>query len=249
MSTRKSSSGGAKPAPGAQRPRHAVPIAQAKAKRKGGRDLFGLYFILGGAAFIFLFGAAVWGLRSLNSNAAAALPTATVETVAQVPLPQTDETPLPDFTPPPVPTLPAPDALNSGPFVQSTPVTSVVTDATKLPEPMKLPPQIPQPKIDMSIESVDLGAVKLGDVVTREVTIANPGAHDLVIRSIASDCACVSATVDAATIPSGSRTRMVMTYDSTTEPNTTGRYDHILTIISTDGQEPKKEFLVSVALP
>jgi hypothetical protein len=61
MSTRKSSSGGAKPAPGAQRPRHAVPIAQAKAKRKGGRDLFGLYFILGGAAFIFLFGAACGG--------------------------------------------------------------------------------------------------------------------------------------------------------------------------------------------
>jgi hypothetical protein len=249
MSTRKSPPGGAKPAPGAQRPRRAVPIAQAKAKRKGGRDLFGLYFILGGAAFIFLFGAAVFGLRSLNSNAAATLPTATVETVAQVPLPQTDETPLPNFTPPPSPTLSAPDALNSGPFVQSTPVTSVVTDATTLPEPMKLPPQIPQPKIDMSIESVDLGAVKLGEVVTREVTIANPGAHDLVIRGIASDCACVSAAVDAATIPSGSRTRMVMTYDSTTEPNTTGRYDHILILISTDGQEPKKEFLVSVALP
>src|SRR5689334_18200877 len=68
MSTRKSPPGGAKPAPGAQRPRHAVPIAQSKAKRKGGRDLFGLYFILGGAAFIFLFGAAVWGLRGLNSN-------------------------------------------------------------------------------------------------------------------------------------------------------------------------------------
>jgi uncharacterized protein DUF1573 len=248
MSTRKPAPGGAKPAPGAQRPRHAVPIAQAKTKRKGGRDFFGLYFILGGAVFIFLFGAAVWGLRSLNSQAAQGLPTATVETASQLPLPAVDETPLPNFTPPPSPTLPAPDALNSGPFVESTPVTSVVTDAAKLPEPMKLPPQIPQPKIDMSVESVDLGAVKLGDVITREVTIANPGTHDLYIDNIASDCACVGASIAAQKIPSGSRTHMTVVYDSTLEPNPAGRYDHTLTIFSTDGQEPEKEFLLSVAL-
>ena len=44
--------GGAKP--GA--PRRSSTVAQARPVRRKGRDLFGLYFILGSAAFIPLFG-------------------------------------------------------------------------------------------------------------------------------------------------------------------------------------------------
>ena len=233
--------------PGA--PRRTSTVAQARPVRRKRRDLFGLYFILGSAAFILLFGLAVWGLRTLNHNNAAGPATLTPVTIAQLPNPHAQDSPIAGFTPPPTLTYPAPDALDSGKLVTSSPVTSVFTQVANLAAPPKLPAQIPQAKLALSQEAVDLGSVQAGDVVTREVTLANIGGRDLLISKIASDCDCLSAVVQAAKLHTGERTYLDITYDSTVEPTSKDRVDHTLTLLTTDGQSPLTEFVVSVVPP
>ncbi|HMA35917.1 MAG TPA: DUF1573 domain-containing protein [Chloroflexia bacterium] len=262
MSSRKAPAGPKKPPPPAPRRGPARPAVPVRTVRPGRRDTFGLYFVLSSAIFIFLFGAAVWGLRTLNRNnaAAAATPspparsvvapaTATIETVTQLPLPPVSESPLPNYTPPAVPTLPAPQALQSGTFAPLAPITSIVTDVTRVQVPARFPAVIPQPRLDLSAPAVDLGTIQAGAVLTRALTLANPGARELIIRGLVSDCACLTARADASRLPTGTRTYLLLTYDSKTDQSPSGRAEHLLTLVTTDGQQPLTPLTVTVTLP
>ncbi|HUS16334.1 MAG TPA: DUF1573 domain-containing protein [Chloroflexia bacterium] len=228
---------GGKPAPGrATRPVRTVP--QSRGGRNAEPDRFGIYFIVGLAVLIFAFGAVVWGLRGANrSNAVqpAPTPTATVAVLSLTGLPS--------------PTLPAPNALTEGAFATAAPITSIVTDVTKLPPAEVLPPVLPQPKLELSNSSVNLGTVAAGSVVTHELTLANPGARDLVIRRLETDCACLMARAEASKLPSGTRTHLLLTYDAAADPGASGAVAHKVAVLSTDGQTPWTTIDVSVTNP
>jgi hypothetical protein len=251
MSNRKPPAAAHPPAPGGKSgpPRRTSTVAQARPARRRRRDLFGVYFMAGSAAFILLFGLAVWGLRTLNRENAAGPATVTPVTIAELPNPHAQDSPIAGFTPPPTLTYPAPDALDNGPLVTLTPVTSVYTQAANLPAAPKLPAAIPQAKLALSQDAIDLGTVEAGGVVTREVTLANIGGRDLLITRIASDCDCLSAIAQANKLHTGQRTYLDITYDSTLEITGKDRVDHTLTLLTTDGQSPLTEFVVSVVPP
>src|SRR5215218_8072063 len=128
MSTRKTPPSTRKPGQAPAPSRRSVPLAaHTPARTAGGRtaarprrDLFGLYFVLGSATVILLFGVAVWGFRTLVAGSPPPA-TATPELLTALPRETSNETPLP-LTPPATPTLPAPDAINSGAFAPSAPI-------------------------------------------------------------------------------------------------------------------------------
>ncbi|MGI8586212.1 MAG: DUF1573 domain-containing protein [Chloroflexia bacterium] len=239
MSTRKTQQVGKK----AVAPvRKQTAVVRPQARRKGGTDRFGIYFVAGATAAILLFGAAVWGLRGINNSNRADLarPTPTEQVISTLPT-YPAATAQPGEKPLPSPTLAAPDAARTGAFAPASPITSVVTDVNKLPMPPHLPPQIPQPHLDVSEASFDLGTPDAGAVITREVTLANSAAGVLTIRGLASDCTCLTAVADATRLPSGTRTRLVLTYTAAAETGVSGPVQHLLSVISTDGQTPRTD--------
>lgn len=261
MSTGKLPAGPRKPAgPAAKNapaPRRATPIAPGRPARQGGRDLFGLYFILGAAGFILLFGATIWGLRNANHNSAAALANATVVPTAAATVaanlltvvPPVDTPPLANFTPAPTAALIAPDALRTGALVMLTPVTSVVSDLLAVEIPPHLPPQIPQARLSVSTDHVDLGLIRPGQVLSRELSLANPGVGEVLIRNLVSDCPCLTARAAAGRLRSNTRTPLLLSYDAHSDPVAVGPITHTLSLISTDGQQPRTDITVTLRLP
>ena len=242
------------PTPGAKKPlpappaRRLAPTPQARRGRgTGDPDRFGLYFIAGATAFILLFGAVVWGLRGINNQsrvelaatATALPPTATLEVPAA----------LASAGPFATVTASAPDALTAGPFAAPAALQSVFTSTlTNGVKPPPIPPQIPQPQIAVSADSVDFGSVAATGVVTRGLILGNVGARPLQVRALLTDCACLSATAEAAKLPSGSRTHLVLTYDSAADPGS-GAQTHHLALLANDPQTPRQDVTIRVTRP
>ena len=256
MSTQKPPPNGRKPAPAPTGARRSAPpvgrrvaAPATRGTRRQGRDLFGLYFILSAAAAIFLFGVGVWTLRNLGSGGGVPA-TATPILLTTLPVDANSDTPL-AMTPPPVPTPPAPDAVNSGPFAPSAPRSSVViTDINQVAEPAHLPAVIPQAVLQLSETAVFFGNVNPTSVLTHELTLANEGARDLTITALSTSCACVSASIDAIKLPTGTRTHLLVTYRAALDPSEPGfTAAHTLSIASTDGQNPLTKITVSAVLP
>jgi hypothetical protein len=59
----------------------------------------------------------------------------------------------------------------------------------------------------------------------------------------------LSAIAQANKLHTGQRTYLDITYDSTLEITGKDRVDHTLTLLTTDGQSPLTEFVVSVVPP
>jgi hypothetical protein len=206
-------------------------------------DRFTLYFIAGSFAAILLFGAVVYNLRALNSRNRTELAQVTAT------VPPTEESSV-LITPMPFPTVTAaaPDALTSGPFATPAPLTSVVSNTAAL-IPPPLPPQIPQPRLVLTSATLSLGTVKATGVVTSALLIGNIGARPMHLRALFSDCTCLTATAEAADIPSGGRTHLAVQYDPATDPAGSGPQTHKLRVISNDPQGPDQAVEVQVTRP
>jgi hypothetical protein len=222
-------------------PRRPGTVPQRGRASGTGIDRFTLYFIAGSFAAILLFGAVIYNLRALNNRnrieLAQATATPTEGAVATTPIP--------------FPTVTAvyPDALTSGLFATPAPLTSVVstTAASLIPPP--LPPQIPQPRLALDSTTLNLGTVKATGVVTGTALIGNIGARPMIVRALLSDCACLTATAEAANIPPGSRTHLLLQYDPATDPAGSGPQTHKLRVISNDPQGPDQAVEVQVTRP
>lgn len=253
MANTKLPAGKAPPAgPGAKKPvappaRRLATTPQARRGRGAGDpDRFGLYFIAGATAFILLFGAIVWGLRGINNQsrvelaatATALPPTATLE----VPAALVSAVPFATVT------ASAPDALTGGPFATPAALQSVFTTTIPLDKPPPIPPQIPQPQIAVSADSLDFGPVAATGVVTRALILGNVGARPLQVRALLTDCACLAVTAEAGQLPSGSRTHLVITYDPAADSGT-GAQTHHLAILVNDPQTPRQDVAIKVTHP
>ena len=76
----------------------------------------------------------------------------------------------------------------------------------------------------------------------------NVGARPLQVRALLTDCACLSATAEAAKLPSGSRTHLVLTYDSAADPGS-GAQTHHLALLANDPQTPRQDVTIRVTRP
>ena len=243
---------GKAPAPSTKKPvpatsaRRAATTPQTRRGQAGDPDRFSLYFIAGATAFILLFGAIVWGLRGINNQsrvelaatATALPPTATLEVPAA----------LASTEPFATVTASAPDALTNGPFATAAGLQSVFTTTSTLDKPPPIPPQIPQPQLAVSADSLDLGTVAATGVVTRELILGNVGARPLQVRALLTDCACLVVTAEAAQLPSGSRTHLLFAYDPAADSGS-GAQTHHLAVLANDPQTPRQDVTITVTHP
>ncbi len=103
-----------------------------------------------------------------------------------------------------------------------------------------------QPQIAVAENRLQLGDVVNGEVVTRQVSVQNNGAADLVIENITTSCGCTQASLNPMTIPAGSSGVLSITFDSGAHgPGLTGPLLRQVFIASNDPQQP--EMVVELA--
>lgn len=77
-----------------------------------------------------------------------------------------------------------------------------------------LPPNQPQPNIQMSDSFYDFGAIGPQDVVTREFLIRNTGETPLTISRAYTTCGCTTAKISASVIPPGKAATVQLMFDA-----------------------------------
>lgn len=103
-----------------------------------------------------------------------------------------------------------------------------------------------QPQIAITENSLNLGDVVNGEVVTREVTVQNAGQAELIIESITTSCGCTKATLEPMTISPGESGTLYIEFDSGAHgPELTGELIRQIFIASNDPQQP--EMVVELA--
>jgi hypothetical protein len=97
-----------------------------------------------------------------------------------------------------------------------------------------------QPQIAITENSLNLGEVVNGEVVTREITVQNVGQADLDIASITTSCGCTKATLEPMTIAPGERGTLHIEFDSGAHgPDLTGVLIRQVFVASNDPQQPE----------
>lgn len=97
-----------------------------------------------------------------------------------------------------------------------------------------------QPQILVTENSLDLGDVVNGDVISRQVSIQNNGRADLIIEAVTTSCGCTQARVEPMTIPAGSSGALFIEFDSGAHgPELTGQLIRQVFIVSNDPQQPE----------
>lgn len=97
-----------------------------------------------------------------------------------------------------------------------------------------------RPQMTLAENSLQLGDVVNGEVITRQVPVQNNGAADLVIENITTSCGCTQASLDPMTIPAGGRGVLSITFDSGAHgPGLTGPLLRQVFITSNDPQQPE----------
>lgn len=96
------------------------------------------------------------------------------------------------------------------------------------------------PAVSMSESNLLIGDVVNGEVVVREVTVANNGDADLVVESVSTSCGCTEATLTPMTIPPGSSGTLSISFDSGAHgPDLTGELIRQVFVNSNDPENPQ----------
>lgn len=97
-----------------------------------------------------------------------------------------------------------------------------------------------QPQIALDSETLELGEVVNGEVVTRDVTVFNRGAADLTVAAVVTSCGCTTATLEPMTIPAGGSGVLHVEFDSGAHgPELTGELIRQVFIASNDPERPE----------
>lgn len=101
-------------------------------------------------------------------------------------------------------------------------------------------------QMTLAENSLQLGDVVNGEVITRQMQVQNNGAADLVIENITTSCGCTQASITPTTIPAGGSGVLSITFDSGAHgPGLTGPLLRQVFITSNDPQQP--EMVVDLA--
>lgn len=91
------------------------------------------------------------------------------------------------------------------------------------------------PKIMVDKADVDLGNIKTNQKITTEITVANIGKSDLLLKSIRTSCSCVEVSADKTIVKSGTSTVLKITFDAR---DRTGIENKFISIFSNDASNP-----------
>lgn len=97
------------------------------------------------------------------------------------------------------------------------------------------------PKLKLARASYDLGKITAGSTIQTEVTVANEGKEDLMIRETQSNCDCVVATVVKDVLKPGETTKIKVAFDTS---NRKGKQFKTVTIFSNDPVNPVQMVMI-----
>lgn len=97
------------------------------------------------------------------------------------------------------------------------------------------------PALNLEKESIDMGSVKSGNEYAVEVVLKNIGKKELLVRSLQSNCACLTWATSSQRISAGGELKLKITL---TVPDRTGPLQKALTIYSNDPQKPVQRITV-----
>lgn len=109
------------------------------------------------------------------------------------------------------------------------------------------PPQISVPE-----DSLVLGEVVNGEIITRDVTVQNVGESDLIIEAVTTSCGCTEAAVTPMRIPSDGSGTLTIRFDSGAHgPDLTGQLIRQVFVASNDPEQPEivVEFEANILQP
>jgi hypothetical protein len=96
-------------------------------------------------------------------------------------------------------------------------------------------PRLNPPKIQLSINSFDLGNINPDQGVREEIfLVKNEGGQPLDIVSVSTSCGCTEAEVESEEILPGEQTKLSVTYDPSVHPELTGKIKRVVYIKSND---------------
>lgn len=108
------------------------------------------------------------------------------------------------------------------------------------------------PQIEVETNTLDLGEVVNGDIITRDVMVKNVGSADLIVESVSTSCGCTQASLDSMTISPGDSATLHIEFDSGAHgAELTGSLIRQVFIVSNDPeqQEASIELSAIVILP
>lgn len=70
------------------------------------------------------------------------------------------------------------------------------------------------PQLQLEANVIDLGEVVEGEIVTRQVSLANDGSAPLEIFSVSTSCGCTTASFDTSIVQPGEQAVLTVEYDS-----------------------------------
>lgn len=95
-------------------------------------------------------------------------------------------------------------------------------------------------QIAVTGNTLEIGDVVNGEIITREISIQNNGQSDLVIETVTTSCGCTQATIKPMLIAAGGSGTLAITFDSGAHgPALTGPIIRQIFITSNDPQQPE----------
>ncbi len=98
------------------------------------------------------------------------------------------------------------------------------------------------PALQMEMNAVDLGRIRQGNALTREITIKNTGAKELQIKSVQGNCSCITALVEPMRIKAGEGGKLTV---SLITEGRTGIQQKAVTLYSNDPRNPVQRLTIT----
>ncbi len=100
--------------------------------------------------------------------------------------------------------------------------------------------------IVLTSQDADFGTIANDAPVTRTFEIRNDGEGELEITGLTTSCSCTTAEVEDITVPPGSATTLIVTFDPRTHNGATGHFMRQVFITSNDPDAPRTTFTFRV---
>lgn len=99
------------------------------------------------------------------------------------------------------------------------------------------------PQLKIAETSLDLGRVRQGNLVSREIMIINTGKQDLVLKSLQPNCSCVTASATSNVLKAGESGNIKVIFDSRDRKSSQNK---AVTIYSNDPRNPVQRITMTI---
>ena len=100
------------------------------------------------------------------------------------------------------------------------------------------------PTLLLNKKALNYGEAENGEVITKSITISNPGKSNLIIKDLISGCRCITYTLDKDFLQPGEEGNLILSY----KPNSLGANHEVASIISNDLRNPKIDITIEVSV-